>query len=183
MRGAIRNPMPKRGITMIKYSGTARRLSIRSRLRDTNVRLRLRRAGSAMLGVVALAISMSSSSRAEDQSALSCISSLAVPGYAGLFWKAQTTGDVRLRLVLSKEGAVSDVRVVESPHPSFAIWLPQWFKKSSFLSRCGGKTLEITLRYQLEGKPSESPDNRIVVKYPDTFEIIASPPISHPIVD
>jgi hypothetical protein len=61
--------------------------------------------------------------------------------------------------------------------------LPVWFKKSSFLRQCAGKTIELTLKYRLEGLRSESPDNQVVIKFPDTFEITAHPPILHQTID
>jgi hypothetical protein len=119
----------------------------------------------------------------EKQPGMACISDMALPVYAGIFWQAQTTGTVKVKIALSSGGTPSEVQVIESPHPSFAIWLPGWFKKSSFLPQCGGKTIELTIKYRLEGLRRESPDNQVVIKFPDTFEITAHPPILHQTID
>jgi len=119
----------------------------------------------------------------QEQPGLACISDMALPVYAGIFWQAQVTGTVKVRIALSPGGTPSEVRVIESPHPSFTIWLPGWFKKSSFLPQCGGKTIALTIKYRLEGLRRESPDNQIVIKFPDTFEITAHPPILHQTID
>jgi hypothetical protein len=145
----------------------------------------LSKMASAVLGLLALGMGQGSGFllAEEEQPGLACISEMAVPVYAGMFWQAQTTGTVKVRIALSPGGTPSEVRVVESPHPSFTIWLPGWFKKSSFLTQCGGKTIELTFKYRLEGLRRESPDNEVVIKFPDTFEITAHPPILHQTID
>jgi hypothetical protein len=81
---------------------------------------------------------------------------MALPVYAGIFWQAQITGTVKVKIALSSGGTPSEVRVIESPQASFAIWLPGWFKKSSLLPQCAGKTIELTLKYRLDGLKRES---------------------------
>jgi hypothetical protein len=115
----------------------------------------------------------------EEQSGLACISDMALPVYAGIFWQAQITGTGRVRIVLSSHGMPLEVRVLDSPHAFLTTWLPLWFKKSSFLPQCGGKTVQLILKYRLEGPRRESPDNQVVIKFPGTFEITAYPPILH----
>ncbi len=138
-----------------------------------------------VLGLLALSTASGNGSllAEQEQPGLACISDMALPVYAGILWQAQVTGTVKVRIALSPGGTPSEVRVIESPHPSFTIWLPGWFKKSSFLPQCGGKTIALTIKYRLEGLRSESPDNQIVIKFPDTFEITAHPPILHQTID
>jgi hypothetical protein len=120
---------------------------------------------------------------AEERPGLGCISEMALPVYAGVFWQAQITGTAIVRIVLGPKGTPSDVQVVESPHAFLKNWLPEWFKKSSFLPGCGGQTIQITLKYRLDGARRESPDNHIVIRFPGTFEITAYPPILHQTID
>jgi hypothetical protein len=118
-----------------------------------------------------------------NEPGLACVSEMALPVYAGIFWQAQITGTVRLRIVLSPDGTPSEVLVLESPHAFLTTWLPRWFQKSSFLPRCGGKSIGLTIIYRLEGARRESPDNQVKIKFPGTFEITARPPILHQTID
>jgi hypothetical protein len=119
---------------------------------------------------------------AQDRSDLACIQELAVPAYSSLIWQARITGTATVQISLSATGSPTEVRV-QSPHVALTNWLSLWFKKSSFLPVCGGKTLNLTLVYRLEGANQETPDNRIVIRYPATIDITAHPPIPHVIVD
>src|SRR5882762_4128383 len=181
--GAIRRRRQIRGLTMTRYGALAAAQSVRSptdRISLQTLKV-LRKMAGVLLGIFVLGIAGSNGLllAEEKQSGLACISDMALPVYAGILWQAQITGTARVRIALSPGGTPSEVRVIESPHASFAIWLPGWFKKSSFLPQCAGKTIELTLKYRLEGLRRESPDNQVVIKFPDTFEITAHPPILH----
>jgi len=145
----------------------------------------LSKMASLVLGLFALGIVGSNALLLadEEQPGLACISDMALPVYAGIFWQAQITGTAKVRIAMSPGGTPSEVRVLESPHAFLTTWLPDWFKKSSFLPQCGGKTIDLTIKYRLEGLRRESPDNQVVIKFPGTFEITAHPPILHQTID
>jgi hypothetical protein len=105
-----------------------------------------------------------------------------LPVYSGVIWQARIAGTATVHIDLNSAGAVANIDV-QSPHAALTNWLKLWFKKSSFLSECGGQTIQFTLRYRLDGAPHDKPENQIVLKFPDTIEITAYPPILRGIVN
>jgi hypothetical protein len=135
-----------------------------------------------VLAAALIVCASSSFSEAADRAALGCIQDVALPAYSGLIWQARITGTATVRIGLDAHGAPSEVDV-ESPHVAMTNWLRGWAKKSSFLPECGGQTIALTLKYRLEGSNHETPENRVVLKYPGTIEFIAYPPVPHVSVD
>ena len=120
---------------------------------------------------------------AEDVPALWCIDKMELPVYEGIFWQAQITGNALVSILVAKDGKASDVKVKSSPHPAMTLWLERSFRKAIFLNTCVGKTLEIALQYKLEGRLTENPENRITIRYPGEFVIMAGPPLLHGSID
>ena len=127
---------------------------------------------------VVLALFAFASLSADEVPALGCINEMAVPVYAGVIWQARIVGTATVKLSLRADGSPSEVHV-ESPHVSLTNWLTWWFMKTSFLPRCGGQTIQLAIKYRLQGEKRESPENEVTVKFPNTFEITAHPPILH----
>jgi hypothetical protein len=123
-----------------------------------------------------------SSGPAEQSSGLGCISEIALPVYGSLPWLAQITGTARVTIHLDTSGKPVHLDV-HSPHKALTDWVKGMLTKSSFLGSCGGQTVHLVFKYRLDGERREAPDNHVVVKSPGTFEITASPPALHQIVN
>jgi hypothetical protein len=107
---------------------------------------------------------------------------MTLPVYGSLPWIAQITGTASVTIRLDHSAKVQNLEV-ESPHKALTEWVEGWLTRSSFLDSCGGQTVQLTFKYLLEGERRNAPENRVVVKFPGTFEITASPPILHQIVN
>jgi hypothetical protein len=119
---------------------------------------------------------------AENISGFECVDRMMLPVYAGLVWKAQITGTATVRIGVSSEGTISDVKV-ESPHVALTGWVSGTLKRALFRKECYGRTIVLTFKYTLEGREREAPDNQIVIRHPGTVEILAHPPILRQIID
>lgn len=168
--------MTKYGVTAAQSFNRFRIIRTKSVSRPRNPQCAV---GVALLAVVVLSVSPL---LAEDASSLSCIQQVEVPVYAGVLWQARISGTATVRATLDEHGRPSKIRV-DSPHPSLTKWLTSWFNHAAFLPQCGGRTMTVELTYMLEGAKRESPDNRVILKYPGIIQIIAHPPILHPSVD
>jgi hypothetical protein len=116
-------------------------------------------------------------------SGIACIKEMTVPVYGGAIWQAQVTGTARVEISLNPNGSPANVTATTDPYPVLGKWLESWFRKASFLPSCGAGPVVLKLIYKLDGAPKAAPDNRIVVRGPDTFEITANPPEPHLIVN
>lgn len=133
--------------------------------------------------IVAFGITASPTlARAEEASALGCINEMAVPVYGSIPWLAQISGTAMVIVRLDPSAKPLDIDV-QSSHKALTDWVRGWLRKSTFLSGCAGKTVRLLFKYHLEGERRESPDNHVVVRFPGTFEITASPPVLHQTID
>lgn len=113
-------------------------------------------------------------------SGLSCIKEMTLPVYGGALWLANVKGAAKVQISLDSAGNASDVNVT-APYPSMAEWLKHWFRAATFVPECGDKPVVLNLIYKLEGPAQTSPDNHVIVKGPNTFEVTAHPslPVLH----
>ena len=118
-----------------------------------------------------------------DRSGFNCLESMTVPEYVGVIWQARITGTAKVTVTLDQNATASLIQV-DSPHASLSNWLKWWFgNEVSFRRACRGKTVDFELNYALEGEKRETPDNQVVIKYPNGFQITAHPPILHPTIN
>jgi hypothetical protein len=114
--------------------------------------------------------------------ALACVERMPIPGYRGVLWMAQVSGQAQVRIVIGEDGKVSSIEV-QSSQPILADWLKASLRNLSMYDNCAGSVVEINFIYRLLGDRSETPRDEILLKESNTFDIIAHPPIIHTIAD
>jgi hypothetical protein len=99
--------------------------------------------------------------------------------YYRLAWVVHATGEVKALIVVGREGSPASLDV-RGPFRILTGSVESSLKGSRFSRDCAGQTIEIKFVYRQEGKPSAEPHSRISLKGPNTFEIVARPPIPIP---
>jgi hypothetical protein len=107
---------------------------------------------------------------------LECVAEMDIPVYGGVIWQARVTGQASAVVTIGKNGIPLTVEV-GSPHEALTNWLKWWFSKSRFQPRCAGQSIELRLVYRQEGEANAEPRNQVKFRSPNTFEIIANPPL------
>ena len=99
--------------------------------------------------------------------------------YSRLAWVVHATGEVKALIVVGREGSPASLDV-RGPFRILTAIVESSLKNSRFSRDCAGQTIEIKFVYRQEGDPSAEPWNRISLKRPNIFEIVARPPIPIP---
>lgn len=99
------------------------------------------------------------------------------PVYPVLGTQAQLMGVVRLRVTLDGQGEVSAVKII-SGHPVLARAAVDNVERWAFLScgdkgQQGGRDIEVTYDYRLEGTPNLRPRTRFRYQHPYKVTVIA----------
>jgi hypothetical protein len=105
---------------------------------------------------------------------ITCLEDMQVPLYDGLMWVARASGSLRASIVIGESSGSSMINVHGEP-PIILERLKSALQEAKFSSRCRGRTLELNFVYRLEGKPDDSPHNRLRLKGNNTIEVIARP--------
>lgn len=113
--------------------------------------------------------------RGEERESKSCFKKVEMPLYSGIVWAAQIQGMASVSVTVDVEGRPSKI-AVKSSHEAMTNWLTYWFSKQEYMRDCKSNPLRLSFKYQLEGKPTEAPVNRLIVRHPDMFEVISTPP-------
>jgi hypothetical protein len=110
---------------------------------------------------------------------LTCVESMSVPQYDGLFWVTRVSGTARVLVNIGTDGTPTSVEV-QSASNYLGVLLRSSFQDAKFASQCAGQTIEVNFIYELRGDPTPTPHNKTRLKNVNTFEVIANLPIPIP---
>ena len=132
-----------------------------------------------LLGIHSVQLAGQTMNPATPRMDLACVDNLSIPVYWGLAWTVQASGTVRALISIGSDGIQTKIEI-QSPFPILKGWVEKSLKDSHFHDRCGGQTVEINFIYQFRGNPNSDPKNEVQFKGPNTFVVIAYPPIPKP---
>jgi hypothetical protein len=110
---------------------------------------------------------------------LTCVESMYVPQYDGLFWVARVSGTAHVLVNIGAHGTPTSIEV-RSASTQLGALLRSSFKDAKFASRCAGQTIEVNFIYELRGDSTPTPHNKTRLKNVNTFEVVANLPIPVP---
>ena len=133
----------------------------------------------ALLGALAFG---PSGARGADLDDFACVQKMEVPTYLSPIWQARIEAKAVAKFTLDSHGVVAKF-MVESPSQAMAVWLKGRLADATFLPECKDRVVQLDFTYRLQGQPRESPESRVYIKRPGSFEIVGVPPVLHPSVD
>jgi hypothetical protein len=128
-----------------------------------------------LLGILSVPLAGQITNHTAARMDLACVDNLSIPVYWGLAWTVRARGTVRALISIGSNGTQTKIEI-QSP---FLILkgLVEKSLKESYFHGCAGQTVEINFIYQLRGNPNSDPKNEVRFKGPNTFVVIAYPPI------
>jgi hypothetical protein len=119
--------------------------------------------------------------RGEADSNIACVERLQMPAYSPLASAARVQGTITVSVPLS--AAASPERVTtestgETP-TGLRLLVPSIesaIKGATFRSNCGGKTVTLVFRFQIEGKAVDNPKTSLAFGFPNRFWITTQEP-------
>jgi len=107
---------------------------------------------------------------------MDCIAEMRVPTYRGVIWYAGFVGTVNVKASLGSDAHAISVDVKGS-NAALAGLVKSAFATAKFSATCAGASFTMNFVYRIAGDKSKEPDNEVVWREPDTFEITARPPV------
>ncbi len=123
----------------------------------------------------------------QNDSNMSCVERLEIPGYPVLAAQARIQGTITVSVALTTDGSVGKVETEVASKYSQARSLfgtPVWkaIREAKFRSDCAGKTVRLIFHFDLEGTAGLQTKGTVLFGYPNTFWIVAAAPLFQPTV-
>ena len=133
---------------------------------------------SRRLVVLAGAILAASASHAE--SPMDCVREITMPN-SYLFVSPLIPATIQVHVSIGTKGKARSVDY-DNPSPNFRVQLDRYFSETAvYAESCAGKTIDFTIRYIVEGKPSGVHSSEVRFKPPNDITVVCRPLI--PILD
>jgi hypothetical protein len=124
------------------------------------------------IGLALFTILTQLASAAPPMPAFACIDELNVPVYPPIAHYARVSGEVSVRVVLTK-GRTVEWEILKSDHRYLSIAIKAYLDKARFTDRCGTKSFILIFRFRISNwtAPSLQSSSKVALKAPNIISI------------